>query len=69
VAKTVFLSGVSTVTTLSQTSGRGVGMNAIRAFVCQRGGGVRIAFTAEASGGYRPFELIFELPEDATLAR
>jgi len=68
VARTIFLSGVSTVTTLSQTSGRGVGMNAIRAFVCQRGGGVGIAFTGEGSGGYRPFELVFDLPEDAALA-
>jgi len=67
VAKTVFLSGVSTVATLSRTSGRGVGMDAIRAFVRQRGGGVNIAFTGEGRAGYRPFELVFELPESAVL--
>ncbi|HYQ01967.1 MAG TPA: AAA family ATPase [Polyangiaceae bacterium] len=68
VAKTVFLSGVSTVATLSRTSGRGVGMDAIRAFVRQRGGGVSIAFTGQGEGDYRPFELVLELPEDAQVA-
>jgi predicted ATPase/HPt (histidine-containing phosphotransfer) domain-containing protein len=68
VAKMIFVSGLSTVAKLSQTSGRGVGMDAIRAFVCQRGGSVEIAFTGEGSDGYRPFELFFDLPEDAVLA-
>jgi len=68
VADSVFLFGLSTAATVSETSGRGVGMSAIRSFVSQHGGQARIAFTGEASGGRRPFELIVELPGHAALS-
>ncbi len=61
-ADTVFEFGLSTAVRVSETSGRGVGMNAIREFVRQAGGEVRLSFTGEASGGCRPFELVLELP-------
>jgi predicted ATPase/GAF domain-containing protein/HPt (histidine-containing phosphotransfer) domain-containing protein len=68
VASTIFVSGVSTAAKLSSTSGRGVGMSAIRSFVERQGGEVRVAFTGEARDGHRPFELVFELPDGAALS-
>jgi len=68
VADSVFLFGLSTAATVSETSGRGVGMSAIRSFVSQHGGQARIAFTGEAFGGRRPFELIVELRGHAALS-
>jgi two-component system chemotaxis sensor kinase CheA len=68
VASTIFISGVSTATRVSATSGRGVGMDAIRSFVQRAGGEVRVAFTAGGRDGYRPFELVFEVPDSAVVA-
>jgi chemotaxis protein histidine kinase CheA len=49
-------------------SGRGIGMDAVRAFLRERGGDVVIEFTGESREGYRPFELVFRLPGSATIA-
>jgi chemotaxis protein histidine kinase CheA len=68
VASAVFVPGVSTATTVSGTSGRGVGMGAIRSFVEQHGGDVRLAFTGESRSDCRPFELVLRLPEGAAIA-
>jgi predicted ATPase/HPt (histidine-containing phosphotransfer) domain-containing protein len=67
VAEAIFDYGVSTSRRLSQVSGRGIGMDAVRAFLRERGGDVVIEFTGEAREGYRPFELVFRLPGSATL--
>jgi HPt (histidine-containing phosphotransfer) domain-containing protein len=69
VANTIFVSGVSTATKLSSTSGRGVGMDAIRSFVRRQGGEVHLAFTAEGRDGCRPFEIVFQLPDGAVVDR
>jgi histidine kinase len=66
-AQRVFVSGVSTADQSSRVSGRGVGLDAVQAFVRRQGGDVRIAFTGPAHAGCRPFDLVLELPEDATL--
>ena len=67
IADQAFLSGVSSATTLSAVSGRGVGLDAVRTFVRQQGGDVRIQFTGERHEGTRRFVLIFELPADAVM--
>lgn len=67
VAGTIFRSGMTTSAALSSSSGRGVGMDAIRSFVRQQGGDARVAFTGETRQGCRPFELVLELPDAATL--
>lgn len=67
IADQAFLSGVSSATALSAVSGRGVGLDAVRTFVRQRGGDVRIQFTGQRHEGTRPFGLIFELPADAVM--
>jgi predicted ATPase/HPt (histidine-containing phosphotransfer) domain-containing protein len=69
VAAAAFRSGVSTAARVSRTSGRGIGLDAIRSFVDRNGGKVRIAFTAPSRrDGCRPFELVIELPHEAGVA-
>jgi chemotaxis protein histidine kinase CheA len=65
VANLVFLGGVSTATQASQVSGRGVGLQAVRAFMRRGGGDARIAFVGAARHGCHPFELVLEFPDDA----
>jgi chemotaxis protein histidine kinase CheA len=69
VAESIFDFGVSTAKGISRVSGRGVGMDAVRGFLRERGGDVAIEFTGEAQLGHRPFELVFRLPSDAALKR
>jgi hypothetical protein len=65
VAERVFLPGVTTATIVSAVSGRGVGMDAIRAFVRAQGGDARLELTALGRDGCRPFDLVLELPPGA----
>jgi predicted ATPase/GAF domain-containing protein/HPt (histidine-containing phosphotransfer) domain-containing protein/tRNA A-37 threonylcarbamoyl transferase component Bud32 len=67
VAEAIFEFGVSTAEQVTQVSGRGAGMDAVRAFFREHGGDVSIAFTGAAAQGYRPFELVFRLPTGAAL--
>lgn len=68
VAEAIFDYGISTAAQLSTVSGRGIGMDAVRGFLRERGGDVVIEFTGDARSGYRPFELVFRLPSDAMVA-
>jgi chemotaxis protein histidine kinase CheA len=67
IADKVFLSGVTSAARLSSVSGRGVGLDAVRSFMRAHQGDARIAFTAGARGGCRPFELVLDLPRGAIL--
>jgi chemotaxis protein histidine kinase CheA len=62
VAEMIFLSGVSTAEALSDVSGRGVGMDAVRNFLHKHYGDVQIEFTGPFNQGYRPFRLHITLP-------
>jgi hypothetical protein len=66
-AERSFDMGVSTASELSEVSGRGVGLAALRESVRGLGGDVRLVFTGPSIEGRRPFELVFELPPDAVL--
>lgn len=68
VAETIFRPGVSTASGLTELSGRGVGMDAIRSFVCELGGDVRIELGPSESDGHRRFALIVRVPSEALLA-
>jgi HPt (histidine-containing phosphotransfer) domain-containing protein len=68
IALDVFGAGVSTATRVTTLSGRGIGLDALRALVEREGGHVSIQFTSEARNGCRPFELVFQLPPGAALA-
>jgi HPt (histidine-containing phosphotransfer) domain-containing protein len=62
-ANLIFLSGFSTAQKLTEVSGRGVGMDAVRDFLKGEGGAIDIQFTGEAGAdGFRPFELVISLP-------
>ncbi len=67
VAEAIFEFGVSTAEQVSQVSGRGVGMDAVRGFFREHGGDVDITFTGAAAHGYRPFELVLRLPNGAAM--
>lgn len=62
IAGLIFLSGLSTAENLTQVSGRGVGMDAIKQFLQQSGGDIQLVFTAPAAAGYRRFKQVISLP-------
>jgi chemotaxis protein histidine kinase CheA len=64
VANLIFVSGFSTAEKLTEVSGRGVGMDAVKDFLKAEGGDVEIRFVddAPAASGHRAFELVIRLP-------
>lgn len=63
IAEFIFLSGLSTASAVTNVSGRGVGMDAVRKFLQKYRGDTYIQFTSEnKENGLRPFELHIELP-------
>lgn len=64
VAQLIFASGFSTAEKVTEVSGRGVGMDAVKGFLQREGGDVAIHFTGgDADAAMRPFELVITLPE------
>ncbi|MFY9477814.1 MAG: ATP-binding protein [Aquabacterium sp.] len=64
VAQLIFASGFSTAEQVTEVSGRGVGMDAVRGFLNKEGGDIAIRFTTADEGAeLRPFELVITLPE------
>ncbi|MBF0351904.1 MAG: Hpt domain-containing protein [SAR324 cluster bacterium] len=66
-AELIFISGVSTTDKVSEISGRGVGMDAVRKFVQKQGGDVRLILATEGDNTGRPFHLRITLPADLTV--
>jgi len=63
VAQTIFRSGFSTAEQVTEVSGRGVGMDAVRGFLQKEGGEIQIRFLDDNAGAdYRAFELVVSLP-------
>ncbi|RZI84219.1 MAG: hypothetical protein EOP38_09865 [Rubrivivax sp.] len=64
VAMMIFAAGFSTATEVTQVSGRGVGMDAVKGFLEKEGGLVQIHFLDEQhDADFRPFELVISLPD------
>ena len=64
VANLIFRPGFSTAKSVTQVSGRGVGMDAVRDFVSRENGIIKIHFTDDKTGAdFRQFEMIVCLPE------
>jgi hypothetical protein len=62
-AESIFIDGFSTSQTVSQISGRGVGMSAVRAFLEREGGHIDIILDAEETvSGFIPFHFVLTLP-------
>ncbi|WP_233801364.1 ATP-binding protein [Paraburkholderia sp. HP33-1] len=65
IAELIFRSGFSTAQTVSEISGRGVGMDAVRDFVRREHGRIELRFTDERRGAdYRGFQTVVSFPED-----
>lgn len=63
VANLVFHSGFSTAEQVSDLSGRGVGMDAVRQFLESEGGAIELRLTGGAEGdAFRAFETVIALP-------
>ena len=62
-AQLVFLPGFSTAEVVTEVSGRGVGMDAVKGFLEREGGHVSVRFLgARTASGHRPFEFVIVLP-------
>jgi len=65
IAQLLFLPGFSTAEHVTEVSGRGVGMDAVKGFVEREGGTIGIALLGqETSDGFRSFETVIRLPEN-----
>ena len=63
VAQLIFMPGFSTADKVTEVSGRGVGMDAVRGFLQREGGDVQIRFLdGNATVDLRPFEVVISLP-------
>jgi len=70
VADIIFRSGLSTSGQVTQVSGRGVGMDAARAFLAEHGASISIVLLDEATQlGFAPFKFIVRVPAAAFRAR
>ena len=66
IAEVIFQSGLSTSERVTQVSGRGVGMEAVRTFLKEQGASIRIALgSAGQELGFTPFEFVIDIPPDA----
>ena len=63
IAELIFESGLSTADKVSEISGRGVGMDAVRNYLVTNGGGIHLDFTGpENENGFIPFSFRIVLP-------
>jgi chemotaxis protein histidine kinase CheA len=63
IADIIFQSGLSTSEAVTQVSGRGVGMDAVRTFLKEHGASIRIALKESGQKlGFAPFEFIVDVP-------
>jgi hypothetical protein len=59
-----FRSGFSSAEQVTEVSGRGVGMDAVRGFLEREGGSISIRFLDEREGSnFRAFETVIALPD------
>jgi two-component system, chemotaxis family, sensor kinase CheA len=63
-AQLIFEPGFSTAERVTEVSGRGVGMDAVKGFVEDEGGSITLEFVSEAGkNDFRPFETVIRLPK------
>lgn len=67
VAELIFHSGLSTAEQLTQVSGRGVGMDAVRVFLNELGANIHIVLNSlDRKLGFTPFKFVISLPLNTT---
>jgi two-component system chemotaxis sensor kinase CheA len=62
IAELIFYSGLSTAEQVTDISGRGVGMDAVKKFLEDRGGFAQVELTGKEGANFRPFSLVFGVP-------
>ena len=68
-AQLVFLPGFSTADVVTEVSGRGVGMDAVKGFLEREHGHVSVRFLGgRTASGHRPFEFVIVLPATFAVA-
>jgi chemotaxis protein histidine kinase CheA len=69
VADLIFLPGFSTAEVVTEVSGRGVGMDAVRDFLARESGRIELRFRSSADAGqaYRAAEFVIRLPGAAAV--
>jgi two-component system chemotaxis sensor kinase CheA len=68
VAEFIFRPGFSTAQNVTEVSGRGVGMDAVRDFIRREGGRIELRFTDDHAGAdFRQFQTIVYLPENCAV--
>jgi two-component system chemotaxis sensor kinase CheA len=66
VAEIIFRSGLSTASQVTQVSGRGVGMEAVRTFLGEQGANIRVELADSGKElGFTPFKFVIEVPPSA----
>lgn len=69
-AQFVFAPGFSTASEVTAISGRGVGMDAVKAFIESLGGSIALALTGDGGlAGHAPFQTVIHLPARHGVAR
>lgn len=62
IANLIFSSGFSTADALTDVSGRGVGMDAVKSFLEKEGGSITIKLDSQQSASYTAFSTVIKLP-------
>ncbi|MBF0442105.1 MAG: Hpt domain-containing protein [Oligoflexales bacterium] len=68
IANLIFVSGISTAREGSLISGRGVGMDAVRKFIEQKGGKIELILSQSKRQDFIPFEIRFRIPKSSKQA-
>ena len=68
IANLIFAPGFSTARAVSQVSGRGAGMDAVKGFVEAAGGAIELELL-DAAGEFTPFRIVVTLPAGLGIAR
>jgi hypothetical protein len=65
IAGTIFAAGVTTCAYVTVTSGRGVGLSAVREILDKAGATIDVEFTGERNdSGHRPFKFVIRIPHE-----
>jgi HPt (histidine-containing phosphotransfer) domain-containing protein len=63
IAELIFQASFSTAREVTEISGRGVGMDAVRSYLQKQGGRIAIRFTAPRKSGFRSFAFVISIPD------
>jgi HPt (histidine-containing phosphotransfer) domain-containing protein len=69
IGQLIFKAGFSTADHVTEVSGRGVGMDAVKGFIAKQGGSIALVFdAAEPNADFSPFETVIHLPAKLAVA-